>query len=653
MATDKKATYSIQFKSNVAETSDKDSDSLEALQRRMQQSQESIKLLQAAQRGLKGSTDEVKAAREQLKAQMNVEQGAVTRLQLSLLKQGTSYEQLAAKAKKSGDEQKKTSDVVGAAGGPVANLRDRLSSLKETITGAGGASGIAQLALLGFVAAVVAVTTAVVVSAFSVAKWALAVGNAQRTAGLFREAALGSADGARALGDQIDRLAQKVSTPKEKINELSIELSKMRLSGRAIVDTLNLVTQASDAMGDTVGKKLQDIITRSQMSGGVGTNALELQGTNVDFDELAKNLAAGMNTGVKEARAALLTGRAPIEAAAKALRTTVDKQFGEINARKMLDINVQAVKFHETFAMLVKDIKLEPLLKALDEMRRLFSENTMTGSTLKQLLTSVGNSLVKVFTGSVPIAKAALQGFLIATLTTILAVKKLAKAYDEAFGDSELAKNIDVATLTMQTAELAVYALAASLAVLAAGVALVAAPFYLVYKAVKDVYTAIDDASDYLAGLDWSSAGTALIDGFVSGLTSRIPIVGDMVGGLADDIKKRFKLALGIASPSKVFAEFGRNTVEGYERGVDENSDRAQSAIDSMAPSAPSARASSSSGGSLAGATFNLNMVVNVGGAGDASSVKAAVEEAGASLLARVKKLIDDSNAGAEEPVAA
>ena len=111
----KTATYSIQFKSNVADVADGDADSLENLQKRMTASTDAIKILQASQRSLKGSTDETKRAREALKVQLQAEQGAVTKMQLALLKQGTSYEQLAAKAKKASVVQKDGTDIVKAA----------------------------------------------------------------------------------------------------------------------------------------------------------------------------------------------------------------------------------------------------------------------------------------------------------------------------------------------------------------------------------------------------------------------------------------------------------------------------------------------------------------------------------------------------------
>jgi hypothetical protein len=637
----KTATYAIQFKSNVSDVAQGDADSLEALQKRMTSGTEAIKILQATQRTLKGSTDEVKRARADLKAQIDVEQGAITKLQLGLLKQGTSLEQLTAKSKKTTDAQKKTTDAVTAAGGPVADLRDRITSLRDMFDGAGGAAGVAKLAFLGVVAAVAAITAAAVSGAVSLAKWILEVGNAQRTASLFREAALGSAQGAKDLGDHIDALAKKVSTPKEKINDLAVSLSKLRLSGHAIVDTLAAVTQASDAMGDDVGKNLEDIITRSQMSGRVGLSPQELLGTNLDFSDVAKSVAQAMGVTAKEAQMALLRGAVPIDAAAKGIRKAVEKQFAEINARKMLDVNVQAVKFKETLGGLVKDVKLEPLLKGLDELRKLFDTNTATGAALKDLVTLFGNAFTKAFVSSVPIGKAALQGLVIGLLSAVVAGRKLEKQWSAVFGDDTVIGRIEATTVVMKAAEYGVYAFAAGLAMTAATVGLVVESVTGLADMFVGVYDAAVSAGDYLAAQDWGKLGQDLISGLVKGIESQLPGLGKVVEFASESIKTQFKAALGIHSPSRVFADYGRNTVRGYAEGVEDEAPTAQRAVQAMAPSSPSSGGGGGASSPAAGRPVVVNVTIAVNG-GSSSGEEIAKSVAAPSTIAALVKALED-----------
>lgn len=76
------------------------------------------------------------------------------------------------------------------------------------------------------------------------------------------------------------------------------------------------------------------------------------------------------------------------------------------------------------------------------------------------------------------------------------------------------------------------------------------------------------------------SAGTDLIQGFINGITSAasgiLSSVQGAIGGAVDQVKS----FLGIASPSKLFKQFGEWTMEGFEIGVDANAD---SVADTMA----------------------------------------------------------------------
>lgn len=62
--------------------------------------------------------------------------------------------------------------------------------------------------------------------------------------------------------------------------------------------------------------------------------------------------------------------------------------------------------------------------------------------------------------------------------------------------------------------------------------------------------------------------GGELMDGLILGITGGLRRVTDAVKGVAKGAIDTFKSALGIHSPSKVFAELGVNTVQGYEQGV-------------------------------------------------------------------------------------
>lgn len=85
-----------------------------------------------------------------------------------------------------------------------------------------------------------------------------------------------------------------------------------------------------------------------------------------------------------------------------------------------------------------------------------------------------------------------------------------------------------------------------------------------------------------LATQGWTTIGTAIVDGITSGITSGYERVTGAVRGLADNAITAARETLGIASPSRVFAEIGGYTAEGFERGVHGGTQGAQDAMAAM-----------------------------------------------------------------------
>lgn len=85
-----------------------------------------------------------------------------------------------------------------------------------------------------------------------------------------------------------------------------------------------------------------------------------------------------------------------------------------------------------------------------------------------------------------------------------------------------------------------------------------------------------------LATQGWTTIGTAIVDGITSGITSGYERVTGAVRGLADNAITAARETLGIASPSRVFAEIGGHTAEGFERGVHGGTRGAQDAMAAM-----------------------------------------------------------------------
>ncbi|MBY5930796.1 phage tail tape measure protein [Halomonas sp. DP8Y7-3] len=90
-------------------------------------------------------------------------------------------------------------------------------------------------------------------------------------------------------------------------------------------------------------------------------------------------------------------------------------------------------------------------------------------------------------------------------------------------------------------------------------------PIGLIYRGV----TAGLEAMGIEVPAKFTSLGGAIIDGLVGGITGGLSRLGDAIMGMGESIKNWFKDALGINSPSRVFAGFGSNLLEGLVNGID------------------------------------------------------------------------------------
>jgi hypothetical protein len=587
---DKVATFAVNLEGNAGDVAKRDAAELEGLRAKIEASQNAMKGLSQSYRSLKGSSDEIAAAKSELKAKLEAEKGAVSQATLALVKQGTSYAQVTAEAKKTAAANDKIKASVKAAAGPFENLTKGAKSLTGELAGAGsGMSALAGGAAV-LVAAVAAVGVAAAATAYKLGEFVLQGANTLRAMGLVREAASGSADDAAALGTQVDMLAGKVSTSKERLNEMGAAITKnlsgglSRASGQAIVDTFAAVAQASDAMGDEVGNTLKGLVERGKTWNRFSLSPQDLQGMQLQFQEVAQALAKNLNIGIAEARTALFNGRVSLDAGAKALRDAVDKRFGEVNAKKLLDLNVVIAKVKENFIGLTKDALplLEPVFAGLAKLGDLFSQDSANGQALKEVFTTIASAMGAISPDVFDELKIAIETVVNWVLKLELALVHLNQKFKN-FGGLK-----GFAGMSLQGG---------------GGAATVGeggggGEEIDVDKMFGPHPKAVADAK---------AAANSMGDGLADGIRAQKDKVADASRDLAKSANQAFTNAQGIQSPSKVWAGYGRDTGEGYAQGIDDSAPQAQGAADRLAPRAPA-------GGVGGGAApqVNFTMIVNL-----------------------------------------
>lgn len=95
-----------------------------------------------------------------------------------------------------------------------------------------------------------------------------------------------------------------------------------------------------------------------------------------------------------------------------------------------------------------------------------------------------------------------------------------------------------------------------------------------VWEAIKNAFTSFVDKIKEI--------GKNIIQGLIDGIKSMIGKVGEVVKGIGEKISGGFKKLFGIASPSKVFAEYGRFLDEGLAIGISTNLKPIDDAMDEM-----------------------------------------------------------------------
>ena len=466
MADTKTSTFVLSLKGNAPDFAHQAAEAVDELSQAIEKSEAGIKAMSADLRKLKGSSDEVKGAKNKLKASIQAEQQAITKNALELKKLGASTTDYAKKQRALADQEKKNATVgkasadahkaraaslksaIGQIGGPAEKLVGTLDSLSSVTEGLGVVEGGMAVAAVG---AAVAIGALVGAAGYAIAKFGefvVASQSQRREMNLMRVASTGAEVNAEHLGQQIDNLAKRVPTGKAELNKLGIELTRTGLRGQTVVDTMNAVAEASVAGGDELGATVKDLVTRNQLLGRFQLTPQELFGKGIRFDDIAAELAKGMNIGIGDARKALLNGQVPLAEGAAALRSAVERKFAGVNKALMLDPGHQAEKFKENLQELVSGVNIEPLLLDARSFFDLFdSTKSKTGAALKQIATALGGDIIDAIHEATPVANDFVRGLVLGALKIDnywLQVKvTIKKAIEEADKAIDKIKNFD------------------------------------------------------------------------------------------------------------------------------------------------------------------------------------------------------------------
>ncbi|MBN8609140.1 MAG: hypothetical protein J0L92_01045 [Deltaproteobacteria bacterium] len=417
-------------------------------------------------------------------------------------------------------------------------------------------SSMAMLGLAGLAAGVVAVVavlatlvSAVGQAALALAQYGLAAADARRNELLHLEGLVSirswytrAAGSATELQQSIDAVSGSAAISRSRVAGYAEQLYRAGLRGQTLEDALR----------------------------GVST------------------VAAVQGEGMADRFRAMAIGAARTGRSVRGLADDVEHRLGGTARRMGLSWDRQIERMHESWAGLFSGIELDGALGALDEVLRIFSQTTVTGRALRTMLSALFQPLLDGVSDVGSPIREFFEGVILQTQRIVIAILRARNAMVRTFGGSASGLSDFVSWTTL--GQVAVGTLAISLLGAVAVVGLLAAALgsiVLVVGAVGYAFVrfgmGVTQMYERLSGTDWRTLGRSLIDGLVGGLMGRASEAWKAVTTIGTGMTEALRTALDIRSPSRVFAELGRQIPRGLAVGVEAEASVSTSAIDGLA----------------------------------------------------------------------
>lgn len=501
--------------------------------------------LEAKERDLKAAVGDATKALEAQKKAVTAAAGNLDTQRKAAAKGGLA-------ARVAGSDVFELGSSFSALGGPLGGTIGRLFEFGEAskkLTMAHGRMGLFMAGTTLAVAAVAVLAAAFVALGVAALAAGLKMADAVRTQKLNLQALLGSKDAAAGMSAAFREIGKSTGVSSDRLMQLTKDLKKAGVEGESMKTALRAIATQEAAIGqdETAG--------------------------------LIDKLKSGQTT-------------------AEQLGDSIASQYGGVVDEKMKGLGASADRLQGNLGALASGLDIEPLTAAFSKFVDMFDETTTSGQTMKALFEGVFQPLVNAIATAFPFAQLFIVKFINTLLKIAVAVQPAYSKVKELFG---LGEEGSAMSTVLEAAELAAIAFAAAigLAVLAIGafvlwVVNTARGFATLWQAAKSawdgVVQAFDKAKKAIAEIDLTQIGKDIIDGLIKGIKDGAGSVKDAVVGVVDGAIEAGKEALGIKSPSKVFAELGRYTTEGYVVGIDAGAPDVEGAVTSMLSGSGEAR---------------------------------------------------------------
>lgn len=575
---DQKASFAVELQDQVSSGALSATDALTKLQDQLAKDTKALADMQKAMRQLKGATSaDVKQPMEEVTKRMAALKDQMAQSQGVFVALGGKFGQTGRSSAGFRDHLLELQKATQVMPGPIGGVINKVVSYTASLTPA-------RLGTLALGAAFLGAAAGAAVFAKSLFGDALEAGDARRNELLHLEALSKMRNmygfipaKAAEVQDAIDKVSGSVSISREKVAVFAEQLQQGGLHGENLRSALEGASIKASALGDAAGSAFAGFATSVALGGG----------------------------------------------SVKRLADDVKNRFGSVVQKQMSSLAVQQLKQKENWASLFRGVNVEPVLSAMKALRDILNLNTASGQALKSIFGSMLKPLFSAAETGLVFMRRFFKQMLIGALELKIAYQEVRNWFARTFGKPQVTQASSLLD-KIQLGRVSVYILAAAFSYLAAtsivsaisaissfavallttvipavwsavaaatsfAVSIVAVtwPFLLAAVAVAAFVAGVAALYDLWNEIDWTDLGRSLWKGIVNGLEAGWDAIKNAVSGLAHKAASAFKTVLGIASPSKVFAEFGYSLPEGVAKGVELGTPKAQLAAANMVQAPP------------------------------------------------------------------
>jgi hypothetical protein len=585
----------IVAKSSLAATAKKDAESLKKLaaaeKARNKASFEDAKKNVKAQEAAAKLTEQAEKAkqRESLQAAKETQKNIAATLKAQVARQKLEIKEAkaAVKAKdiaekKAAKEKEKAEKKAKAAAAKAAREKEQqgkkqLETVKKFKEGniaeaiGLGAVGVAGAAVVLTLVAATAAATALTVAIGAAAVEANTLKN-NTTSALNVLTAGRGAETLKLLDGLAEQLGMKFQDVRDKFVEFRQAGADNKLSANLLKLTADLNT--IDSSGKLAAEAIEKVLSHKNTDG-----TLDIKTANKEMALLAKQAGVAGNGAI----------------AAAARFTTLGGALNSLDNSK--------TKFLEEIGA-----KVQPAIdKAAGSIAKLVDE-FLKSAKGKKFIEGISNAIIKlaeIVEASLPYIQATFEGVFEGLKFFGPMFTKIGETLAWAFG-SDKKESLEGFKTAIQGITIALGIVVTAVGAALAAVAAIPAMFVAAQVAISELGQTMGKLA--VEAYNW---GKNIVLGVVKGVSDFAGQLLSKVSGLANSIKDKFASALKIASPSRVFEQFGKFTAQGFgqgfERDAPEGSQMAAGIVQAAtSPAAPAAAASA--GGGPAGVTVNVTI---------------------------------------------